>query len=119
MIRLYYAVDSDLGSIAKIRIDRLVEKTIVMKNGKKIRRVIDVIVIVNYILTLQISPVEVEGVIRQHPGVLDVAVTGIPDPECGELPVALVVPKPGVTITAHEIKDLVKGTIHCLSILIF
>ncbi|CAH2986201.1 unnamed protein product [Chilo suppressalis] len=56
----------------------------------------------------QISPVELEDVIRQHPGVLDVAVTGVPDPECGELPVACVVPRPGYDVTAKDIKDLVK-----------
>ncbi|XP_030030365.2 luciferin 4-monooxygenase [Manduca sexta] len=59
----------------------------------------------------QISPVEVEGVIRQHPSVLDVAVVGIPDPECGDLPVACVVPKPGHTIVPQQIKDLVKNTL--------
>lgn len=64
---------------------------------------------------LQISPVEVENVIRQHPGVLDVAVTGIPDPECGDLPVACVVVNPGFEVTALEIKDLVKG-LHYLSL---
>ncbi|XP_075984004.1 luciferin 4-monooxygenase-like [Anticarsia gemmatalis] len=57
----------------------------------------------------QISPVELEAVIRQHPGVLDVAVTGVPDPECGDLPVACVVPRPGYELTADEIKDLVKN----------
>ncbi|CAH0713644.1 unnamed protein product, partial [Brenthis ino] len=56
----------------------------------------------------QISPVEVENVIRQHPGVLDVAVTGIPDPECGDLPVACVVIREGYNVLADEIKDLVK-----------
>ncbi|KAG6456350.1 hypothetical protein O3G_MSEX009678 [Manduca sexta] len=56
----------------------------------------------------QISPVEVEGVIRQHPSVLDVAVVGIPDPECGDLPVACVVPKPGHTIVPQQIKDLTR-----------
>uniref|UniRef100_A0A2A4JE16 Luciferin 4-monooxygenase n=1 Tax=Heliothis virescens TaxID=7102 RepID=A0A2A4JE16_HELVI len=56
----------------------------------------------------QISPVELEGVILKHPGVQDVAVTSIPDEECGDLPVACVIPRPGVPVTAQEIKDLVK-----------
>ncbi|XP_050552689.1 luciferin 4-monooxygenase-like isoform X11 [Spodoptera frugiperda] len=56
----------------------------------------------------QVSPLEVEMVIMKHPGVLQVAVTGIPDRECGDLVVACVVPKPGCSLTAQEIKDLVK-----------
>ncbi|XP_052738917.1 luciferin 4-monooxygenase [Bicyclus anynana] len=56
----------------------------------------------------QVSPVEIESVIIKHPGVLDVAVTGIPDAECGDLPVALVITQDGHNVTAKEIKDLVK-----------
>ncbi|XP_073948204.1 luciferin 4-monooxygenase-like isoform X1 [Choristoneura fumiferana] len=59
----------------------------------------------------QISPVELEGVIRQHPAVSDVAVTSVSDPECGELPVACVVRKPGYDVTAEEIKDIVKDNL--------
>ncbi|XP_072934320.1 luciferin 4-monooxygenase-like [Epargyreus clarus] len=59
----------------------------------------------------QISPVELENVIRQHPGIFDVAVTGIPDPECGDLPVACVVLRDGSQVTAEEIKDLVKESL--------
>ncbi|KAJ2940156.1 hypothetical protein O0L34_g11721 [Tuta absoluta] len=59
----------------------------------------------------QISPVELEVVIRQHPGVSDVAVAGIPDPECGDLPVACVVRRPGWAVTAQEIKDVVKNNL--------
>ncbi|XP_050353166.1 luciferin 4-monooxygenase-like [Nymphalis io] len=59
----------------------------------------------------QVSPVEVENVIIKHPGVLDVAVTGIPDDECGDLIVAFVVPLKGYSVTAQEIKDLVKASL--------
>ncbi|CAG5022812.1 unnamed protein product [Parnassius apollo] len=59
----------------------------------------------------QISPTEIEEVIRTHPGVYDVAVTGIPDEECNELPVACVVPQDNHTLTAQEIKDLVKSSL--------
>ncbi|XP_013167427.1 PREDICTED: luciferin 4-monooxygenase-like [Papilio xuthus] len=58
-----------------------------------------------------ISPTEVESVIIKHPGVLDVAVTGIPDDECGDLAVACVVPQHNTTVTAQEIKDLVKESL--------
>ncbi|XP_047033322.1 luciferin 4-monooxygenase-like [Helicoverpa zea] len=59
----------------------------------------------------QVSPVEIETVISKHPGVFHVAVTGIPDNECGDLVVACVVPKPGCSPTAQEIKDLVKESL--------
>ncbi|XP_013147240.1 PREDICTED: luciferin 4-monooxygenase-like [Papilio polytes] len=59
----------------------------------------------------QISPTEVESVIIKHPGVLDVAVTGIPDEECGDLAVACVVPQTNCTLSAQEIKDLVKESL--------
>ncbi|XP_045539202.1 luciferin 4-monooxygenase [Papilio machaon] len=58
-----------------------------------------------------ISPTEVESVIIKHPGVQDVAVTGIPDDEFGDLVVACVVPQNNTTLTAQEIKDLVKESL--------
>ncbi|KAJ8717672.1 hypothetical protein PYW07_005602 [Mythimna separata] len=59
----------------------------------------------------QVSPSEIETVIMRHPGVFQVAVTGIPDKECGDLVVACVVPKPGCSLTAQEIKELVKDSL--------
>ncbi|MHB8156598.1 MAG: long-chain-fatty-acid--CoA ligase [Desulfocucumaceae bacterium] len=50
-----------------------------------------------------ISTVEVENVIYQHPQVLEVAVVAVPDPKWGEVPKAFVVLKPGANITADEI----------------
>lgn len=38
--------------------------------------------------------------------------TGVLDPECGDLPVACVVPKHSAQPTAQEIKDWVKGNAH-------
>ena len=46
---------------------------------------------------------EVEAVIYGHPAVREAAVFGIPDPQWGELVMACVVLKPGVTLTADEL----------------
>ncbi|XP_053617140.1 luciferin 4-monooxygenase-like isoform X2 [Plodia interpunctella] len=59
----------------------------------------------------QISPVEVEGVILQHPGVMDAVVVGVPEPSSGELAVACVIRRPGCDVTASEIKQLVKKSL--------
>ncbi len=50
-----------------------------------------------------ISTVEVENVIYQHPDVLEVAVVAVPDPKWGEVPKAFVVPKPGTSPSADDI----------------
>ncbi len=52
-----------------------------------------------------ISPKEIESVINQHQKVSESCVVGIPDEKWGEKVVAAVVLKPGVTITAQEIRD--------------
>ncbi|XP_050679619.1 luciferin 4-monooxygenase-like isoform X1 [Leptidea sinapis] len=59
----------------------------------------------------QISPVEIEGVIQKHPGVFEVAVTGIPHLEHGDLPVACVVLHEGFRVDAEEIKEMVKSSL--------
>jgi len=56
-----------------------------------------------------ISPKEIESVINQHQYVGESCVVGIPDEKWGEKVIATVVPKPGVSLTAKEIKD------HCKS----
>jgi len=55
-----------------------------------------------------ISPGEVEKVLRSHDGVEDVAVVGVPSVEWGETLAAAVVLKPAVTVTEQELQDLVR-----------
>ena len=50
-----------------------------------------------------ISTVEVENAIYQHPDVLEVAVVGVPDEKWGEVPKAFVVVRPGASVTAEDI----------------
>jgi fatty-acyl-CoA synthase len=50
-----------------------------------------------------ISTIEVEQTIYQHPAVLEVAVIAIPDPTWGEVPKAFVTLRPGQSATAEEI----------------
>jgi len=56
----------------------------------------------------QVSPVEVEHVICTMEEVADAAVVGLPDDEAGELPLAFVVKKPDVNITATDVMNFVK-----------
>jgi acyl-CoA synthetase (AMP-forming)/AMP-acid ligase II len=55
----------------------------------------------------QVSPSELEDVLRRIPGVSDVAVIGVPDEIAGELPRAYVVKKKGITVTKEEIVEFV------------
>jgi long-chain acyl-CoA synthetase len=52
---------------------------------------------------INVYPSEVENALLQHPVVMDVAVLGKPDAERGEIPIAVIVPKPGTEPDAHEI----------------
>ncbi len=52
-----------------------------------------------------ISPEELENVIRTHPKVEDVAVIGVPDETWGEEPRAIVILKKGVKATEEEIME--------------
>lgn len=50
-----------------------------------------------------IYPVEVEDVLRSHAKVFDVGVIGLPDARLGEIPVAVIEPVSGETLTEEEI----------------
>ena len=50
-----------------------------------------------------VYPAEVENALMKHAAVADVAVIGIPDDRWGEVPLAIVVRKPGVEVTEDDI----------------
>jgi fatty-acyl-CoA synthase len=52
-----------------------------------------------------ISTIEVEQVVVQHPAILECAIVAIPDEKWGERPKAFVSLKPGHTVTETEIID--------------
>ena len=52
-----------------------------------------------------IYPVEVENVLHRHPKVYDAAVIGAPDERLGEVPVAIVDPKPDESLTEMEVQS--------------
>jgi acyl-CoA synthetase (AMP-forming)/AMP-acid ligase II len=52
-----------------------------------------------------IFPIEVEEVILCHPKVYDAALIGIPDERLGEIAVAVIDTKPGMTITCEEMEN--------------
>jgi long-chain acyl-CoA synthetase len=54
---------------------------------------------------------EVENAAAAHPAVAQVAVIGVPDPDFGERVHAVIVPKPGQTLTADELKAHCKALI--------
>ena len=58
-----------------------------------------------------VYPSEVERVVQQHPAVFEVAVIGVPSAEWGEAVKAVVVIKPGETLTADELIRWCEGRI--------
>lgn len=55
----------------------------------------------------QVAPAELEGIIREHPDVLDAVVIGISHPKTGEVPKAFVVRRPQSNVTEEEIQEFV------------
>ncbi|RIV16916.1 long-chain-fatty-acid--CoA ligase [Alicyclobacillaceae bacterium I2511] len=52
-----------------------------------------------------ISSVELESVLYEHPAVQDCAVVAKPDERWGEVPVAYILRKPGISVTAEELNE--------------
>ncbi|MHB1247871.1 MAG: AMP-binding enzyme, partial [Polaromonas sp.] len=58
-----------------------------------------------------VYPAEIEGYINDLPGVAESALIGVPHPDFGEVGVAVVVPKTGVTLDAGQIVAALKSTL--------
>ncbi len=58
---------------------------------------------------MKISAAELEGFISGHPKVADVAVVAYPDEVLGERACAVVVPRPGETVTLTDITGYLRG----------
>lgn len=57
----------------------------------------------------KIWPSPVEQLLAAHPGVSEVALVGVPDPEWTERAVACVVTRPGAVVSLEELRDLVRN----------
>lgn len=55
----------------------------------------------------QVAPAELEGILREHPDVLDAVVIGIGHPKCGEVPKAFVVRRTASQISEKDIENFV------------
>ncbi len=58
-----------------------------------------------------VSPQEVEELLRSHPAVADVGVTGAADQRLGEVAVAFVKLRPGSSVSEAELKEFCRGQI--------
>jgi acyl-CoA synthetase (AMP-forming)/AMP-acid ligase II len=56
-----------------------------------------------------VSSIEVEDCLYQHPGVAEVAVIGVPDDRWGETVKALVVARPGAEVTEADLIDFTRS----------
>ncbi len=58
-----------------------------------------------------VAPAEIEGRLRELPGVADVAVVGLPDPRLGEVPVGYVLAEPGVVLDVEVLLEHLNGKV--------
>jgi len=58
-----------------------------------------------------VYPAELESFINDLPGVAESAVVGVPDPDFGEVGVALVVPRPGVVLDGAAVLAQLKASV--------
>jgi len=58
----------------------------------------------------QVAPAELEATLVSHPGIIDAAVIGLPDPEAGELPMAFIIPTDPAP-SEEEIKAFLSETL--------
>lgn len=58
-----------------------------------------------------IYPPEIEEFLGHHPAVAEAAVVGLPDPHFGEVVSAWIVPRPGATLTAAQVREAMAGQI--------
>jgi malonyl-CoA/methylmalonyl-CoA synthetase len=58
-----------------------------------------------------VYPAEIESLLNELPGVVESAVVGVPHPDFGEAVVAVVVPKPGVSLDGAALVASLKGKI--------
>jgi fatty-acyl-CoA synthase len=58
-----------------------------------------------------IYPREIEEFLYRHPKIQDVQVVGLPDRKYGEELCAWIIPKPGQTLSADEVREFCKGQI--------
>jgi acyl-CoA synthetase (AMP-forming)/AMP-acid ligase II len=56
-----------------------------------------------------VYPAEIEGVLSTHPKIMECAAIGVFDKDWGESVKAVVVPKPGETLTQEEVIDFCKA----------
>jgi 4-coumarate--CoA ligase len=60
---------------------------------------------------VQVSPTELEEILRMIPELADVAVVGVADGDSGEVPRAFVVRKEGTELTEQKITDFLKDKV--------
>lgn len=58
-----------------------------------------------------VAPAEIEGRLRELPGIVDVAVVGLHDDRLGEVPVGYVLREPGAELDADELVSHLKGRV--------